>query len=73
MIRVICDYCLWRIIEDDKKYKLIMYADAKYKKLIVKLLSFIDVTIEKFVSDMPCEDEKSVYDLLFEDKSKIRL
>lgn len=71
MIRVICDYCLWRIIEDDKKYKLIMYADAKYKKPIVKLLSFIDVTIEKFVSDMPCEDEKSVYDLLFEDKSKI--
>lgn len=71
MFRIPCDYALWRIIEDAKEHRLVMYADDKYINSIVKLLSFVDVMIEEFVSDTPSEGEKSVYDLLFENKEKI--
>lgn len=71
MLRITCDYALWRIIEDSKQYKLVLYADKKYKKSILKMLTFVDVVVDGCVSDMPCGDEKSVYDLLFENRDEM--
>lgn len=71
MFRIICDHDLWRVIEDSRQYKLILYTDKKYQKPILKLLAFVDVVIDGCVSDIPCGYEKSIYDLLLEDKDEM--
>lgn len=71
MIRITCDYSLWNIIEDSRKYRLILYTDKKYQQPLIKMLTFVDVMIDGCISETPCSDEKSVYDLLFENKNEV--
>lgn len=71
MLRVISDFALWELIEDSKQYKMILYADSKYKKSILRVLDFIDVRLEYQISDEDELDSRSIYDLIYEDKDDI--
>lgn len=68
MIRVINDFCLWELIEDSRKYKMILYADNQYVKSFQKLLELIDVEIAYCIADD--ENATSIYDLLYEEHGK---
>ena len=71
MLRVISDYSLWALIEDSKQYRMILYADAKYRVRMERLLEFVDVQLDYKVSEMEECDCRSVYDLIYEDKDQI--
>lgn len=72
MLRVISDYSLWELIEDSRQYKMILYADTKYRKQLVKLLNFIDVELACQISDDEEDDDCcQLYDLIYEDMDKI--
>lgn len=71
MLRVISDFSLWALIEDSKQYRMILYADAKYRVRMERLLEFVDVQLDYQVSEMEECDCRSVYDLIYEDKDQI--
>lgn len=71
MLRVISDYSLWELIEDSKQYKMILYADTKYRKQVEKLLKLVDVELAYQISDEEEEDCCQIYDLLYENMNEI--
>lgn len=71
MLRVISDFSLWALIEDSKQYRMILYADAKYRVRMESLLKLIDVQLDYQVSEENESDYRSVYDLVYEDKDQI--
>lgn len=71
MLRVISDFSLWALIEDSKQYRMILYADAKYRVRMESLLKLIDVQLDYQVSEENESDCRSVYDLVYEDKDQI--
>lgn len=72
MLRVICDYSLWELMEDARQRKMILYADLKYKKQMQRILKLVDVGLAYQISDDDGEEEcRQIYDLLYEDMDKI--
>ncbi len=69
MIRVISDFGLWELIEDAKRYKMILYVDAAYEKPVRNLLRCVDVEIAYCIT--AGRDTDSVYDLLYENQDQI--
>ena len=64
MLRVISDFSLWALIEDSKQYRMILYADTKYRVRMTSLLELIDVQLDFQVSEESECDCRSVYDLI---------
>lgn len=73
MLRVISDYSLWELIEDSRQYKMILYADEKYRKQVRKILKLVDVDLAYEVSEDGADDCCQIYDLLYEDIDKIMI
>lgn len=71
MLRVISDYSLWELIEDSRQYKMILYADMKYRKQVESLLQLVDVELAYQISDEEEENCSQIYDLIYEDMDKI--
>lgn len=71
MLRIISDYSLWKLIEDAKRYRMILYADAAYRKPVKRLLQYVDIEIDYCVADEPDDEARSVYDLLYENTDDI--
>lgn len=71
MLRVISDYSLWELIEDARQYRMILYADAAYRKPVQRLLQYIDVELDYCVADKPDDEARSVYELLYENADDI--
>lgn len=71
MLRVISDYSLWGLIEDSKNYKMILYADLKYREQITRILKLVDVELAYQISDGDEEGCCQIYDLLYENKDQI--
>ena len=53
------------------KYKMILFADEKYRKQVRKILKLVDVDLAYEVSEDGADDCCQIYDLLYEDIDKI--
>lgn len=71
MIKVIRDFDLWFLIEDAKKYRMILYADAKYLEHMQKLMEHLDISVAFAVADKAYGQVRCVYELLYEDPRSI--
>lgn len=72
-MRVIRDFDLWFLIEDAKKYRMILYADQEYLERMQKTLYNLDVPVAYAVSDKAYGRVRSVYELLYEDPQTIMI
>lgn len=67
MIKVIRDFDLWFLIQDAKKYRIILYADPVYLNNLQQLMENLDITPAYAVWDTAYGQVRSVYELLYED------
>lgn len=73
MIKVIRDFDLWFLIQDAKKYRMILYADQKYLERMQKILYNLDIPVAYAVSDQAGGQVQSVYGLLYEDPKAVMI
>ncbi len=73
MLKVIRDFALWFLIEDAKKYRMILYADQEYLGRMQKVLHNLDVPVAYAVADKACGQARSVYELLYEDPHAVMI
>lgn len=70
-MKILRDFDLWFLIEDSKKYRMILYTDLEYLRKIQKLMENLDVSIAYAVGDSENSEVCSVYELLYEDPRSI--